>query len=117
MKKKTDYIATILIILLGTAHTALTPVLAGKFGSDPVEFSAIGLAFIFLGFMNLSRIIGYNRLVSGLCLIANLLGIGWLCLGFIHQKSLALQGSIPFVVLIYLLIVSVIDVQKSKKTE
>jgi hypothetical protein len=111
MKKKSDYIAAILTIFLGTAHTILTPVLSKEFNSSPLDFAGIGLAFMFLGFLNLSRIKADEKTIAILCLISNLLIIAWLCFGFIYEESFT-QGIGISVIVCVLFINSIIDVRK-----
>lgn len=99
MKKISDYIATILTIFLGTAHTILTPVLSKEFDSNPLDFAAIGLAFMFLGFLNLSRIKANKNIIDLLCLISNFFILVWICFGFIYEESFT-QG-LGILVIVY----------------
>lgn len=113
MKKKIDYSATILITLLGFAHTTLTPILAKQFNSNPLDFAAIGIAFIFLGFLNFSRL-RTNEITTNIsCVIANFLGIFWICFGFIHEESFT-QGFLPLIDLCTLFVLSILDTRESR---
>jgi hypothetical protein len=115
MQKKIDFVTTILLIALGGAHLALTPMLATEFNSDPADFAAIGLAFVFLGLLNLARYINTGRPISIICLIANLLGVAWLCYSFVHAMSIEPQGILPFVALCFLVIRSIVEIHRNKK--
>ncbi len=75
MKKKIDYIATILLVILGFVHTVLTPVVNETFDLNAVWFTGTGLGFLFLGFMNLARLKTLVLFVKRLCLTGNILGV------------------------------------------
>ena len=112
MKTKSDYIVTIIMIFFSTAHTMLTPVLHKKFDLNPPEFAVIGLAAMFLGFLNLARIKANNKIVSLLCLISNVLFFGWFCIDFIYEKSIQCQGGGAVIVICILCFHSIIDLRR-----
>jgi hypothetical protein len=102
MYKKLDLIAAILLVFLGSGHLIMTPVLAPQFQMNPADFAAIGLAFLYLGLLNIIRNISAGKRPGVICIIANLLGIAWLCFSTIQTGKIELQGILPFVALCYL---------------
>ena len=115
MSRRIDFIAIIIIIVLGSAHTALTPVLAKEFDSPPADFAAIGLVFIFLGLLNLLRNKTSLKLTNTVCLAANLLGLAWLCFSAVSVRKVEAQGILPFVALCYLTVQSAINLKQNQK--
>ncbi|MFO7368767.1 MAG: hypothetical protein R6X09_00680 [Bacteroidales bacterium] len=115
MSKRIDFIATMIIVFLGSAHTALTPILAKEFNSPPADFAAIGLVFIFLGLINLVRNKTSLKLTNTVCLAANLLGLAWLCFSAFNENKIEVQGIIPFVALCYLTVQSAISLKQNQK--
>ncbi len=75
MLKTLHKISSILLIILGVVHTALTPVFYGRFSLNALWFAGSGLAMLFVGFLNitLSRAGGRDRVARMLCYAANLL--------------------------------------------
>ena len=59
---------------LGAAHTLCTPLLFGAFSPGALWFAGSGLAFVFLGALNLSAA-GDSGSVSRLCVAANCAGV------------------------------------------
>ena len=98
--KKLDFVASIIILLLGSFHTLMTPILAEKFNCDPVQFIAIGIMFVLLGLINLARLRTEVHYVFVICTIGNILGLFWLCSSFVHSflhgESFS-QGILPLI--------------------
>ncbi len=74
--------SALLLTALGAVHTALTPVFYGRFSLGALWFAGSGLTMVFLGFLNiiLERDAGKDRLVRGLCYVANVLTVAFGCL-------------------------------------
>lgn len=115
MYKKIDFAAGILLVILGTAHMAMTPVLAPQFQLSPADFAAIGLAFLYLGLLNIIRNKSTEAIPGIICMVANLLGIAWLCLSAISVRKIEAQGILPFVALCYLTVQSAINLKQNQK--
>ncbi|MBN2039678.1 MAG: hypothetical protein JW864_06530 [Spirochaetes bacterium] len=116
MKKVLDYTSMAILILMGALHTLLTPVLAVKFKVNPEDFAAIGLMFIFIGFINVSRIRTEDKILYLLCILTNLIGIAWLVYSFLVSESFA-QGILPFIALVMLLIISADNLKHLKQSK
>lgn len=114
MIKRLDYFGSIILIIMGAAHTALTPVLAKEFNSDALDFVAIGMVFIFLGFINIALIRTFDNIITLFCLIANLLVLIWLCLSFIKSNSFEIQGIIPLIITSYLTIRAFVKMKNNR---
>lgn len=112
MRKKLDYVATILLLILGSVHTILTPVFYKTFDLDALWFIGTGLAFVFLGFINISRIKTTEIFIKILCPIGNALAFIY-CI-FIVLKLAEPQAFISFFDLLVLLVLSLIDLKLTK---
>lgn len=55
MLSRIDSILISIVLLLGVAHTAFTPVFYKSFSLDAIWFAGTGLAFVFLGLLHISR--------------------------------------------------------------
>jgi hypothetical protein len=115
MFKKFDFVAGMLLVFLGTAHMAMTPVLAPQFKLSPADFAAIGLAFLYLGLLNIIRNKSTAAFPGIICMVANLLGIAWICFSALSVKKIEAQGIIPFVALCYLTVQSAIGLKQNQK--
>lgn len=112
MSKKIDDIATILLIILGFIHIILTPIFYKTFDLDSLWFAGTGLAFLFLGFINIFRIRTTEMFIKKLCSLGN-------AMAFVYCILIVLKLSEPqaFVSLIVLLIIfglSLVDLKQSK---
>ena len=78
MWKLIHKVTTGLIVALGFLHLAVTAMEYDSFSLDSVWFLGSGLAIVFAGFLNVGviRNTGDDRMVSVLCLIANLMLAG-----------------------------------------
>lgn len=94
MRKKLDYVSTILLLLLGSAHTILTPVFYKTFDLNALWFAGTGLAFVFLGFLNISRMKTTDNTIKILCLVGN--GLAFVYCIFIVLKLGEPQAFISF---------------------
>jgi hypothetical protein len=74
-----DAACTLVILVMGLAHTALTPVFAPGLSVAALWFSGSGLAMIFLGLLNAARLWGraHARRMRALCLAGNLAALAW----------------------------------------
>lgn len=115
MYRRLDLIAGMLLVFLGTAHLAMTPVLAPQFQLSPADFAAIGLAFLYLGLLNFIRNKSAGKLTGIICIIANLLGIVWICFSALSVEKIEVQGIIPLVALCYLTVQSAISLKQNQK--
>ncbi len=112
MRKKLDYVATILILILGSAHTILTPMFYKTFDLDALWFAGTGLSFVFLGFLNISRIKTTEIVIKILALSGNVLAFIY-CI-FIVLKLAEPQAFISLVDLLSLSVLSLIDLKLAK---
>jgi hypothetical protein len=76
-----DRIATAIVLLFGVGHVVATTVWAPGWNPAAAWFSGSGLALLFAGLLNLSRLLGAGEAPRRLCLIANILTLAWI--GFI----------------------------------
>lgn len=112
MRKKIDYVFTILLLVLGSIHTVLTPVFYKTFTLNALWFAGTGLAFVFLGFINFSRIKTTERLIKMLCSLGNALALIYCILMVI--KLAEPQAFIGLIDLLVLSGLSFIDLRLSK---
>ncbi len=76
-----DRLATALILILGVAHTALTPVFVRSLNPGALWFAGAGLALLFLGLFNAARLLTpEGTRLRQLCLGANVLALLWIIL-------------------------------------
>jgi len=61
-------------LLLGIAHTALTPLFYAGLSPDALWFAGTGLALIFLGLLNVAAERVFEPWILNLCIAANLIG-------------------------------------------
>jgi hypothetical protein len=78
MIRKLDVLATAVVLLLGVAHTAFTPVFAPGFSVAALWFSGAGLSLVFLGLLNAARLAAPVRPVRRICVIGNVLALAWI---------------------------------------
>lgn len=114
MYKRLDLIAGIVLVFLGTAHVAMTPVLAPRFQLNQADFAAIGLAFLYLGLLNIARNKSAGTSSGIMCIIANLSGIAWLGLSTIQSGKIEAQGILPFVALCYLTLFAAFEIKRHR---
>ncbi len=112
MRKKIDYIATILLLILGSVHIILTPVFYKTFDLNTLWFAGTGLAFVFLGFINIFRIKTTDIFIKRLCSFGNALAFIF-CI-FIVIKLAEPQAFISLIDLLILFGLSLADLRLSK---
>jgi hypothetical protein len=112
MKTKIDYTFTVLLIILGIFHTSFTPVFYKIFDLNALWFAGTGLAFVFLGLINVSRLQTTAMLTRLLCSISNALALIF-CI-FIFSKMAQPQVFISLFILIILLGLSLFDLRSSR---
>ncbi len=112
MRKKIDYIAIALILLLGLLHTIMTPVFYKAFDLSAIWFAGTGLAFVFLGVINIARVKTPEILIKRLCLAVNLIAVIYGV--FVVIKLVKPHAYFSLIVLLFLLILSFIDLASSK---
>lgn len=62
MLSRIDSILISIVLLLGVAHTAFTPVFYKSFSLEAIWFAGTGLAFVFLGLLHIARRISTSPL-------------------------------------------------------
>jgi hypothetical protein len=108
MKTKIDYTFTVLLIVLGV----FTPVFYKAFDLNALWFAGTGLAFVFLGIINVSRLQTTRMLTRLLCSISNALALIF-CI-FIFLKMAQPQVFISLFILIILFGLSLFDLKSSR---
>jgi hypothetical protein len=111
MKTKIDYTFTVFLIILGICHTSFTPVFYKVFDLNALWFAGTGLAFVFLGLINVSRLQTTGMLTRLLCSISNALALVFSILIFL--KMAQPQVFISLFILIILLGFSLFDLKSS----
>jgi len=113
MKKRFDYTFTVSLILLGSIHVILTPVFYKTLDTGALWFAGTGLAFVFLGIINVYRIRTKEKATRVLCAIAN--GVANVYCILIVIKLAEPQAYISLVVLLVLFVFSLMDLGRYKK--
>jgi len=113
MRKKIDFIAILLIIILGSVHTIMTPVFYKTFDLSALWFAGTGLAFVFLGIINISRVKTSEIFIIRLCFAINIIAVVYGVL--VVAKIAKPHAYFSLVVLLLLLLLSFIDLMSSKK--
>lgn len=111
MKTKIDYTFTVLLIFLGICHTSFTAVFYRTFDLNALWFAGTGLAFVFLGLINIFRLQTTGMLIRVLCSISNALALIF-CI-FILLKMAQPQVFISLFILVILLGLSLWDLRSS----
>ena len=106
MKKRIDYIFSALLLLLGAVHTILTPMFFKDFNEDFLWFAGTGLAFVFLAFLNFSRISTIFFNIRIMCLIGNLVGLFFIICLMNTGVGVAPQAFVSLIVLLSLFLLS-----------
>ncbi len=75
--KQFDYIAIALLLLLGTAHTTLTPLFYHELSVDSLWFAGTGLSFIFLALLNISRTLTTHKTITLMSFIGNIITLAY----------------------------------------
>jgi len=101
--KYIDYVLIALLLLLGIAHTALTPFFYKEFNEEFIWFAGTGLAFVFLSFLNISRVISRLIKIGIISIISNILGLTLVLCLLSASKSVGIQGYISLLVLLLIL--------------
>ena len=112
MRKIIDYISIALILLLGLLHTSMTPVFYKAFNISALWFAGTGLAFVFLGVINIARVKTSEILIKQLCFTVNVIAVVY-CV-FVVIKLAKPHAYFSLIVLLFLLILSFIDLTVSK---
>ncbi len=113
MRKKIDFLAIVLIIILGSVHTIMTPVLYKTYDLSALWFAGTGLSFVFLGIVNISRVKTTDAIIKILCSIANAIAIVF-CV-FTVVKLVKPHAYFSLIVLLLLFVLSLIDLRSLKK--
>ena len=113
MRRKIDYIFTTFLIILGICHTALTPMFYKIFDLNALWFAGTGLAFMFLGLFNVSRLKTTEKFIKILCSVGNALAFIF-CILIVMQLTQP-QAFICLFTLFVLLGLSLIDFRLSEK--
>jgi hypothetical protein len=90
MKKMIDSVFTVIILLMGIIHISLTSRFYPNLNENAVVFMGMGLAFVFLGIINIVRVLSEQKIVTLLCTICNAIAICYLIL-----FSLVIQAITP----------------------
>ncbi|MBN1904713.1 MAG: hypothetical protein JW927_06415 [Deltaproteobacteria bacterium] len=112
MKTKIDYTFTVLLIVLGVCHTSFTPIFYKVFDLNALWFAGTGMAFVFLGLINISRLQTTGMLMKILCSISNALALIFCILIFL--KMAQPQVFISLFILLILLGFSLFDLRSSR---
>jgi len=112
MRKKIDSIAIALILFLGLLHASMTPVLYKAFYLYALWFAGTGLAFVFLGVINIARVKTSEILIKRLCFTVNLIAVIYGV--FVVIKLAKPHAYFSLIVLLFLLILSIIDLAFTK---
>jgi len=110
--KKIDYIFTFIIVLLGIVHISLTPTFYESFNDEANIFIGMGLAFIFLGVLNINRLLVNQRNVTVLCLICNIIAILYLMFYSVTLKKIEPQGLVTIFFILIPTLFSIIRLTK-----
>jgi hypothetical protein len=111
--KTTNYIFIGLLILLGSLHTAMTPVFYKLSDLNALWFAGAGLSFIFVGIINIFRVKTGEHSIIKVCLSVNLLALCY-CI-FICLKLMQPQAFICVIIMVALCGLSLIDTVKKNK--
>jgi len=113
MIKIIDSVAIALLIILGLVHVCMTPVLYKTFDLQSLWFAGTGLAFVFLGLFNFSRISSKDILVKIHCTVANVLALVY---GVFLVIKLVDKPHVWFslFVLVFLFILSLLDLRSKE---
>jgi hypothetical protein len=111
-----DKIAIAIVLFLGTGHVALTPVFAPGLNEATLWFSGSGLALVFVGFLNLCRLLAPAdaRHVFLLCKVANIAVLAWIALVacvFPAGQAMAAAGA-----LLVMTILSLVPLRLARRT-
>jgi hypothetical protein len=100
-------------LLLGAIHIGFTPVIYKTIDLSALWFAGTGMAFLFLGVVNISRIRSTDRTLRILCLLSNIISIvfGFLVVVKLRQP----HAYFSLIVLLLLLILSVSDILSAKE--
>jgi hypothetical protein len=101
-----------LLIILGVCHTSFTPVFYKTFDLNALWFAGTGLAFVFLGLINVFRLQTTVMFIRLLCSISNALALIFSI--FIFLKMAQAQVFISLFILLILLGLSLMDFRLSR---
>ncbi|MBU2515772.1 hypothetical protein KJ966_31015 [bacterium] len=116
MKRKLDFGVTFLLIVLGIGHTVLAPLFYSEFNMDYLWFTGTGLGFVFLGCLNLSRVMTNQGIINTMTSLCNLLALIFICCFIWLEGSLAPQGLLSLIVLLMLLLFSLTSLARPVKS-
>jgi hypothetical protein len=105
--KKLEWILVVVLLILGIAHIALTPVFFPQFNEAFIWFAGTGLAFVNLALLNFARLMTTSVSITRLGLIANLLATVLVALLPLASKTFEPQVLISLVVLVLLVVATV----------
>jgi hypothetical protein len=107
--KKIDYFFAFVILLLGVVHISLTTTFYKTFNDEANIYLGMGLAFVFLGILNIVRLLADQRKVTVLCLGCNIIAISYLVFYTVMLNKIEPQG---LVTIFILLIPSLFSIKK-----
>jgi hypothetical protein len=107
--KRIDYFFTTIIVILGIAHISLTTTFYETFNDEANIYIGMGLAFVFLGIINIIRLLVNQRMITVLCLTCNVIAISYLIFYSVMLKKLEPQG---LVTIFFILIPSLLSITK-----
>lgn len=107
--KMLDRIVAILMMSLGTIHSAFSPVFHGRYDKTGMWFLSGGLMMIFMGMMNLVRIASPGAAARRAALAANVLGLAFV-LAFVPLSPLRQnpRGVVPILLVVTSTIMSLL---------
>jgi len=107
--RKIDYFFTSIIVLLGIMHISLTTTFYETFNDEANIYIGMGLAFVFLGVINIVRLLADQRKITVLCLGCNVIAISYLVFYAVMLKKVEPQG---LVTIFLILIPSLLSITK-----
>jgi hypothetical protein len=114
MKKKVDYGFTVVLLLLGSIHTLLTPMFFKHFNENFLWFAGTGLSLVYLSFLNFSRILTTLFGIRLMCVIGNSLGLAFMICLMNTGVGVSPQAIVSLVCYLSLFLFSLYDVRQSK---
>jgi len=114
MKRVLNYVFISLLLLLGVAHTALTPVFFKNFDESFLWFAGTGLSFVFLAFLNYARVLTTLFSIRIMCAIGNLFGLLFVICLINTGEAITLQAFVSLIVLFTLFLLSLYNFRQSQ---
>jgi len=115
MKRKIDYIITTIIGLLGIVHISLTPMFYDTINEEATVFMGMGLAFIFLGALNLMRLLTNKKNTTSICLACNIFAFIYLIYCVVISGKIEPQFLITIFVVLIVVVFSIFQLKSPNK--